>query len=70
MATRVRLSEIATLSRHGYRVDREPDAFGTPVGPGWTLTDPDGAYLMIDGYGCVAPTQWEGVAEGLSRIES
>lgn len=41
---------------------------------GWTLLDRnnpddgDGAALMIGGHGCVSPTRWEAVAEGLGRL--
>jgi hypothetical protein len=66
--TRAALADIAAVQAEGYRVMREPDVFGTPVGPGWVLVDPDGAYLLIGDHGHVAPTKWEAVAEGLSRV--
>ena len=37
---------------------------------GWTLTDPDGDYLMIDGFGHVAPTYRAAVLERELRIEA
>jgi hypothetical protein len=60
--TRATLQEIATLQRHGYTVER------LSVEGGWLLLDADGATLMVADYGCVSPTQWEAVAEGLERI--
>lgn len=57
---RAALSDVARLRRGGYRVE--------PFGREWTLLDADGAHLMIGEHGCVAPTQWEAVAEGLERI--
>lgn len=63
MSGRARLVDLAELKQHGYKVER----FNDPDG-GWCLLDSDGANLMIGDHGCVAPTQWEAVAEGLSRI--
>lgn len=61
MSTRASLQDMAAVKRSGMTVDRYGDA-------GWTLTDVEGAYLMVGDHGCVAPTQWECVAEALSRI--
>ncbi len=59
---RASLQDLAALKRAGYRVEKS--------GAGWELLEPEeGAALMIASYGCLAPTQWEAVAEGLSRIE-
>lgn len=57
---RATLQDHARLKEFGFRVER--------YGNGWCLLDPDGAALMIASYGCMAPTQWEAVAEGLERI--
>lgn len=35
---------------------------------GYTLTDPDGAYLMIAGHGCVSPTYRAAVLERETRL--
>lgn len=55
-------ADLLKLARAGYRVERHGDL-------GWVLLDPDGASLQIAGWGGVAPTQWEAVAEGLHRLE-
>jgi hypothetical protein len=64
--TRVTLTELATLKQHGWKVERfDP----RDASLGWVLLDPDGDSRMIgESYGCIAPTQWEAVAEGLARI--
>jgi len=66
---RATIQHHAKLKAEGYRVQ----PCGTDL-HGWTLTHDDGcgngpANLMIGSHGCVAPTQWEAVAEGLSRID-
>lgn len=64
---RASLIDIARLREAGLSVER--------WGSGWTLRDrndpvnADGDALCIAGHGCVSPTQWEAVAEGLRRIE-
>ena len=66
--TRATLHDLAVIRRHGYAV--EPLDSGHGPAPGaWILRDPDGSPLMIGSHGCVAPTQWEAVAEGLTRID-
>lgn len=62
---RASLPDLAKLREHGYTVE----AF-TGRGGGYTLTDPDGDHLMIGSHGCIAPTQWEAVAEGIARIDA
>ena len=65
---RATLQEEAAVRAHGYKV--APLDCGTGAVPNaWTLTDPDGAFLMIGEHGGVSPTRWEAVAEGLARIE-
>lgn len=59
--TRATVENLATLKQHGYKV-------WTDNGRDWELHDSDGDSLMIGDHGCVAPTQWEAVAEGLRRI--
>jgi hypothetical protein len=63
---RATLTDHANLKENAYAVVRDA--------AGWRLTHDDGegngpAGLMIGGYGQVAPTEWEAVAEGLKRIE-
>jgi hypothetical protein len=66
--TRASLQDLATLARHGYEVFRSD--------PGWLLLAPregretelSHRALMIGDHGCLSPTQWEAVAEGLARI--
>lgn len=62
MMARANLTDMATLKTHGYTTPRLGNL-------GWQLLDPEGHELMIAGYGCIAPTQWEAVAEGLHRIQ-
>jgi len=66
---RATIQHHAKLKAEGYKVQ----PCGTDL-RGWTLTHDDGcgngpANLMIGAHGCIAPTQWEAVAEGLSRID-
>lgn len=61
--TTITLPDLARLREHGYKVEHY-----TGTGGGWMLVDPDGDNLMIGNHGCVAPTKWEAVAEGLRRI--
>ena len=60
-AMRASITDEATVKAAGYTVA----AYGDH---GYTLIDPEGDYRMIAGYGHVAPTRWEAVAEGLRRI--
>jgi hypothetical protein len=70
MSVRASLADHARLREHNYKVE----AF-TGRGGGYVLLDfndpidPEGDALGIGGHGCIAPTQWEAVAEGLKRIE-
>ena len=64
---RASLTDLSKLREEGYQVGRAPDAFGKPTNDGWTLKH-DGDLLMIGEHGCISPTQWEAVAEGLRRI--
>lgn len=64
---------MATLAAHGYAV-QHPDAGFGPALDVWTLTHDDGCgeiprALFIGDHGCISPTKWEAVAEGLLRIE-
>jgi hypothetical protein len=70
---RVSLQDEARLHAHGYRVLREPYLGpGGGVSVGYSLQDEgcgENDYLMIGSHGCVSPTRWEAVAEGLRRID-
>jgi hypothetical protein len=73
--TNATLAEIAHIQAHGYRVQRETDAWGEPHPSlhGWTLTYDDrcgnGPFsLLIGEHGMVSPTRWEAVAEAQKRI--
>lgn len=58
------IEDEALLKQHGYTVERWGDDGG------FVLFDTDGAGLQIEGYGGIAPTRWEAVAEGLRRIRT
>jgi hypothetical protein len=68
MANNASLRDLAQLKQHGYEVKHS--------GNGWLLLAPRDGWetedshraLMIGPHGCLSPTQWEAVAEGLERI--
>jgi hypothetical protein len=68
ISPRATLQDLATLKRHGYETLR--------IDAGWLLLAPRDGWetelshraLMIGEHGCLSPTQWEAVAEGLGRI--
>lgn len=68
----VSLIDLAGLRDRGLQVVRHTDALGNAsVRHGWGLLDMTGeapVWLLIGSHGCVSPTQWEAVAEGLGRI--
>jgi hypothetical protein len=64
------LQDEARVREAGYAIERFDGSDGTRRVRGWLLLDiGDRAPLMIGNHGCVSPTRWEAVAEGLRRIE-
>jgi hypothetical protein len=68
-ARRAGLTDFAKLKEHGYEIER--------LDGGWALLAPREGWetetshraLMVGGHGCLSPTLWEAVAEGLKRID-
>lgn len=67
--TQASLVDLATLKQHRWTVVTQTEwSGGKPDGSDWLLLDPDGDPRFVGDYGCVSPTKWEAVAEGLRRI--
>jgi hypothetical protein len=62
------VQDWARIKQAGFRVIAHVPYIGSSR-KGWELLDPEGHNLMIGSHGQVAPTQYEAVAEALSRIE-
>lgn len=70
MAIRASLQDETRVRDAGYVVEPIDGSTGHSRIKGWVLLDiGDRAPLMIGGYGCVAPTKADAIAEGLRRIE-